>query len=1047
MGRLLLRFQILSDLFLRKMLNCLLIFIMSFLFTGNIKANGETASAQMQNRNLNILVVNTYTESNPWANNILNTLSQHAMSNGYSLQVEHFNTLLIDSEEKLENVWTSFFMKYKNRPKGIIFLANSSWVMMKDTIQACWKDVPMLLYTPEKEVGSLDSYLHKYIDMHPEQLEEALKGYNASAVIDPFYPKGSLDMIKRILPGLNRLIFLSDGTYVARLQKRNMEELLTRYPEIELQSLTEENVSADSLFSVLSTPDPYHRTAVIFFSWIKKNNLGEGVFLSNNMYLTINSISVLPVFSLYDMGTETNYSLGGYFNSRNALEEKLYPVLQAMINDVPIRDIEAVRVDDPKGYINYMILKRALGKDVRLLSGITYFQKPLSFFEENAKVFSIISLLLFLLAMILIFRNRVKKREYFLLSRYRDLFNNMPLPYVREVLSGESTLDVIDANPAFEKMIKQNGMANGEIKGIPEFIRDRDKNHIKFVKKVLKTGEPSLYEYYDSDSSFHYNILVTPATEKNIVDVYCIDITDVKRFQEHLESVNNKLSLALDAADMLPWQLDLSSDKLVYESKEDNGDAENQSVRTVETTLGEYIGKIHPAFQNCVAQAFTDLRTGKIRKVRKEYCLNKKVAGEDLYEWEEIQIITKYDEEQHPKALIGSTISITDRKLLEYELRLAKERAEESNKLKSAFLANMSHEIRTPLNAIVGFSNILASTDDMEEKKEFVDIIENNNNLLLQLINDILDLSKIEAGTLEFVYSYVDINSLMHELEQSMRLKSKKDRVEIAFTDHLPMCVAYTDKNRLMQLVTNLLNNALKFTEEGDIKFGYQLTGNNMLSFFVEDTGCGIPADKQRDIFGRFIKLNSFVQGTGLGLSICEMIVTHLGGHIGVESEEGKGSRFWFTLPYQQQPETCKAEEQPVEAQLPLEVVKREELTILIAEDNLSNFKLFESVLKGEYKLIHAWNGKEAVELYSKHHPQIILMDIKMPVMDGYEATAEIRKLSRTVPILAVTANAFEQDERRIMAEGFNAYLSKPVDGKVLKERIGTLIGCRMILL
>ena len=401
-------------------------------------------------------------------------------------------------------------------------------------------------------------------------------------------------------------------------------------------------------------------------------------------------------------------------------------------------------------------------------------------------------------------------------------------------------------------------------------------------------------------------------------------------------------------------------------------------------------------------------------------------------------ILLSMREHRHKKDILD-----TERNMAEEVIRL-REKAEESNRLTSAFLANMSHEIRTPLNAIVGFSNILASTDNLEDKKEFADIIENNNSLLLQLINDILDLSKIEAGTLEFTYDYVDINAVLRDLEQSAHLKNKNPDVQISFKDYLEPCVIYTDRNRLSQLMINLLNNAMKFTQAGLISFGYKLRDDNTLWFYVEDTGCGIPENKRKDIFGRFVKLNTFAQGTGLGLSICEMIVTQMKGTIGVDSMEGKGSKFWFTLPFQPKKELFPSEEQkPVT----LEKIARSEVTILIAEDNSSNYRLFESILKPEYKLIHAWNGKEAVELFYQHKPQLILMDIKMPVMDGYEATAEIRKVSASVPIIAVTAYAFAQDEQRIINSGFDAYTAKPINGKILKDKISTLLTHRIILM
>ena len=228
----------------------------------------------------------------------------------------------------------------------------------------------------------------------------------------------------------------------------------------------------------------------------------------------------------------------------------------------------------------------------------------------------------------------------------------------------------------------------------------------------------------------------------------------------------------------------------------------------------------------------------------------------------------------------------------------AVEKAEQANQLKSAFLANMSHEIRTPLNAIVGFSNMLPHTEDPVEMREYADIIETNTDLLLQLINDILDLSKIEAGTFDFYPSSIDVNQTLEEIEQSMRLRLKNSDVTLAFTERLPDCLFYIDKNRLIQLLANFVNNAIKFTQTGTICMGYRMTDTDTIYFYVSDTGCGMSNEQCEHVFERFVKYNPFIQGTGLGLSICRTIVEHLGGKIGVDSEEGKGSTFWFTLPY-----------------------------------------------------------------------------------------------------------------------------------------------------
>ena len=249
------------------------------------------------------------------------------------------------------------------------------------------------------------------------------------------------------------------------------------------------------------------------------------------------------------------------------------------------------------------------------------------------------------------------------------------------------------------------------------------------------------------------------------------------------------------------------------------------------------------------------------------------------------------------KWILYTAWDITDQKILERKLRLAKEEAEESNRIKSAFLANMSHEIRTPLNAIVGFSSILAEDVSEEERIEY--LISKNNDILLQLINDILDLSKIEAGTLEYVYANIDVNKMLSEIEQAARMRQPNANVAICAVMPMPDLLLYTDQRRITQVLNNFISNAMKFTNTGSITFGYEEPKDGYIRFFVTDTGTGIPPEKVADIFNRFVKLDSFKQGTGLGLAISQNIVKELKGEIGVLSELGKGSTFWFTLPYE----------------------------------------------------------------------------------------------------------------------------------------------------
>ena len=458
------------------------------------------------------------------------------------------------------------------------------------------------------------------------------------------------------------------------------------------------------------------------------------------------------------------------------------------------------------------------------------------------------------------------------------------------------------------------------------------------------------------------------------------------------------------------------------------------------TPLTDVIGvhaHFHPEDREIMLAFLEKVKSGEESMLRHDM----RIMREDgHYTWTRVNVIVKnYRPEEGFIEMVCINYDITELKETEYKLIEAKNKAETLDKLKSAFLANMSHEIRTPLNAIVGFSNLLVDTEDIEERRQYISIVQENNELLLQLISDILDLSKMEAGTFEFVKGYVDVNQLCSEIVRSMSMKAT-ELVTIEFDEHLPECYIYGDKNRLIQVITNFINNALKFTSKGSIKVGYQRISDTELKFYVRDTGIGISADKVGSIFDRFVKLNSFVHGTGLGLSICKSLVEQMNGEIGVDSEVGKGSCFWFTHPYDEHLlEHHAADSQDDVTSGMLRTVAsagKEKPLLLIAEDTDSNYILMSSILRKEYELVRALNGREAVELFHKLKPSLILMDVKMPEMDGIEATREIRKTDKKIPIIAVTAFAFDQDRQRTINAGCDDYVSKPVSTQLLKDTI-----------
>ncbi len=376
---------------------------------------------------------------------------------------------------------------------------------------------------------------------------------------------------------------------------------------------------------------------------------------------------------------------------------------------------------------------------------------------------------------------------------------------------------------------------------------------------------------------------------------------------------------------------------------------------------------------------------------------------------------------------------IAERKQVEKELIKAKERAEESDRLKTAFLQNMSHEIRTPMNAIVGFSQLLANPELTKDNKlDYIKYINNGSELLLDIINNVLELSQIETEQIKINEQIININEVLSEIYSIYEQKAQEKEFEL----FQPICdlekkesIITTDKTKFRQILINLLYNAFKFTEKGHIKFGYKLKENN-IEFFVEDTGIGIEKEQEEKIFERFFQTTEGAhpkyRGLGIGLAICKEYTEMLNGKIWTESVHGKGSTFYFTLSYKK----------PI---IPEKTVKRESnviqgKTILIAEDDEANFFLAKILLKrNPAKVIRAENGKEAVDICKENNRiDIVLMDLKMPVMDGFEATKEIRSFRKNLPIVAVTAHVLDSVKEKALNAGCNDFISKPLNNEIL---------------
>lgn len=380
------------------------------------------------------------------------------------------------------------------------------------------------------------------------------------------------------------------------------------------------------------------------------------------------------------------------------------------------------------------------------------------------------------------------------------------------------------------------------------------------------------------------------------------------------------------------------------------------------------------------------------------------------------------------------------KKIGEYEAK-AKE-AERANRMKSLFLANMSHEIRTPLNAIEGFSRVMCETESQEERMKYMEIIESNNSRLLTLINEILDLSRVEAGEVSIKKSLTDLNELCRTLNNTFKFRCP-DTVNMVWEEPNMTVMLNTDGNRISQVFSNLISNALKHTTQGSISYGYRLINDGQdVEFYVSDTGSGIDPQDIDNIFKTYVSKDAdFIQnGFGLGLPLSKIIVEKLGGTISVSSKLGEGSTFRFTIPFDGSVGGLAKNSRITTNSRTIRVSTHGNLQdaplILVAEDEDNNYELVKVVLSKRYRLLRAHNGIEAVTFCEDEHPDLILMDIRMPEMDGLDATRIIKEVNPDVPIIALSAYAFEENIREVQAAGCNGFLSKPFRVEDLLDKI-----------
>lgn len=860
-----------------------------------------------------ILIINANSDLSPLSNHIISELIYKlpVEYKGMTISSENLNLIRIYDEQRMDTIRRDLFAKYENSiPRLIIIMGGNTWVLIHEELEKRWKDTPVILFTEKNYIGPVDAYLQKTSITREEQipLRNVIKGRNITMVYAPFYVKETIDLMYQQIPDMNKLIFISDRRWFSAQNRQEVAEAVVKYfPDLQLRFFTEGQENIDEVIGSLKQADK--NTGILYTAWESYDSSSTNVALLPRTYKRINQYSAQPVFTLTDMIGQTGL-VGGYFSLSKDISKTIADISHKILSGVKASDIPAVKVYAGP-VLNYEELLRADLYPELCPPNTFFYYKPVSFIEKNKYILATILLCVLFGIIILLVRiyflsniRKMQSKQIQLMSNYNNLFNDMPVLYLRcRLIKGEDgKVDdyvICDVNPSFERhFYKKEDALNkrGSVLNSSEVFA-KLKEYMGMAERERKTVSFSMHAM----NGHNYDVLVMLSNLPGVVNIFCMDTTELIHTRQSLRTINHKLSMALGIADITPWKWNLKEDNVWFDKSKLIENDEKFVVKegAFAVAISQIMKRIHSEDIKRVKKLFQELKDGKREKVNEQFRVL--TAPKEDYDWVEVwAVIDEKDGGGKPLAFIGSVLDITDRKKMEQELIVAKEKAEEANRLKSAFIANISHEIRTPLNAIIGFSSILDTVQTDKERKEYLCIIEHNNQLLLQLVNDIIDLSKIEAGALELVASNVYLDDMMRELERVFRPKATAAHLSLQFDDQHAEYYVNADRNRLIQVLNNLISNAIKFTAEGSVHFGFSRLDNGMLRFYVTDTGHGIPKEYQKKIFGRFVKLNSFVQGIGLGLSIGETIVKCMGGEIGVESKEGKGSTFWFTIPYQE---------------------------------------------------------------------------------------------------------------------------------------------------
>jgi len=986
-----------------------------------------TGKNNLEGRNYNILVIQSYRDDSPWRDELVRGGFDGFRNNGVR---GDFKALFLDSEyltaeDQLKTIH-DYFDEYV--VPDLIILCNDP------AIRTFLKSKNRLTYQIPVVFCGADYWDDNLLDGR-----QNVTGFTT----EPDYVK-TLALMKSFYPEMKGVALDIDDSLLSQLATATFQEQVKKYNlgegiDIQINNL-DQNLGSSLMWNGAFV-NQYPRIMPVW----------------SRFYASRARNTEVPFFSVDNKGLGQGY-LGGYivpaYNMAYQAAERGVELLKGKpVEELPIIASEKVPVFD------WLQLKKCgISKDKLPADSILINQSLFEEYGDRYLLFVIagISAILFVSFVVFFLYKKaqiMKKKAQEELEGHRRRLK-VVMSSIREgVVSVDRNMNIFTINPAALYWLQLGGdekqYKGKNVLSIMDLSDGAEENLLKsLIETVFTTNNTvdfSMFQILSKASNHTSPVVGSISAIYQGKELYGAVIV----FHDVSEEIAQRefLELTLGAGDVVSWHLDYPNRFITFDPSffslyniEDDG--------THSFTLERLAQMIHPDDRPKWEEVNQQFIAGTLNTMLFEMRVDVDGRG---YQWWELRYtsIHIYSEKEVPH-IFGLVRNVEHEKQRLRDIERARDKAQMSDRLKSAFLANMSHEIRTPLNAIVGFSNVLTSDEELgpEERQIFMETIRNNCNLLLGLISDVLDIAQIETGAMSFKEEICDVNELMNQILVTQRVIIPE---HLALIGDLPEETSYiiTDKLRLNQVITNLINNAVKFTEKGSVTVGYTREDDKFLHFFVEDTGKGIPEADLFNIFERFFKKDDFKQGAGLGLSISRMIVDRFGGDINVTSEMGVGSRFTVTIPLIEVSPSSSDKSRSVFANSNIyklynmntaaqDAPMQDRVTLLIAEDEESNYLLLKTILQKHCNLIRAKTGKEAIEKFNEHGNEVdlILLDIKMPEMTGIEALKEIRKINTEIPIIMQSAYVFDSDMESARQAGASDFITKPINLKILKETL-----------